>query len=129
DLNAMYYSIENRSPYLDRRLFDLCFSIPTRHLIQDGRAKQVLRDAMRDIVPAPVLESRRKVGFNAPIFSYLDVKDDDTRAQLLDQSPIFEHIRRDRIEQLLKRDFLPNSESKFLFYFLNSKIFLEEFAA
>jgi len=129
DLNAMYYSIENRSPYLDRRLFEFCFSIPTRHLIRDGRAKQVLRDAMRDIVPAPVIESRRKVGFNAPIFSYLDVKDPETRAQLLDDSPIFEHVRRDRIEELIDKDFLPNSRSKFLFYFLNSKIFLEEFAA
>src|SRR5207247_5151954 len=69
DLNAMYYSVENRSPYLDRRLFEFCFSIPTRHLIQDGRAKHVLRDAMRDIVPRPIVESRRKVGFNAPIFS------------------------------------------------------------
>ena len=80
-------------------------------------------------MPSPVVESRRKVGFNAPIFSYLDVKDPDTRAQLLDESPIFDHVRRDRIEALIDADFLPNSRSKFLFYFLNSKIFLEEFAA
>jgi len=129
DLNAMYYSIENRSPYLDRRLFEFCFSIPTRHLIQDGKAKNVLRDAVSDVVPSPVVESRRKVGFNAPIFSYLDVKDPDTRAHLLDDSAIFEHVRRDRIEELIDKPFLPNSQSKFLFYFINSKIFLEEFAA
>jgi asparagine synthase (glutamine-hydrolysing) len=129
DLNAMYYSVENRSPYLDRELFEFCFSIPTRHLIQDGRAKQVLRDAMRGIVPQPVLDSRRKVGFNAPILSFLDVANSETRAQLLDDGPIFEHVRRDRIEELLDKDFLPNSQSKFLFYFLNSKIFLEEYAA
>jgi asparagine synthase (glutamine-hydrolysing) len=129
DLNAMYYSIENRSPYLDRALFEFCFSIPTRHLIQDGRAKQVLRDAMRGIVPQPILDSRRKVGFNAPMLSFLDAANPETRAQLLDDSPIFEHVRRDRIEELLDKDFLPNSQSKFLFYFLNSKIFLEEYAA
>ena len=43
DLNAMYFSIENRSPFLDRKLFELAYSIPERHLVQDGRAKAVLR--------------------------------------------------------------------------------------
>ena len=36
DLNAMYFSIENRSPFLDRGLFDWCQSIPTRHLVRNG---------------------------------------------------------------------------------------------
>ena len=107
-------------------LFDFCNQIPTEHLIRDGFAKIILRDAMRGIVPDCVLDSSRKVGFNAPIFSFLDANDPDVRAQLLDDSPIFEVVRRDAIEQMLSRADLPNSESKFLFYFLTSKIFLEE---
>ena len=51
DLNAMFYSLENRSPFLDRSLFEHCYNIPTKHLIRDGFAKVVLRDAMKDIVP------------------------------------------------------------------------------
>ena len=129
DLNAMYYSVENRSPFLDRDLFDFCYRIPTKHLIRDGAAKAVLRDAMRGIVPDRVLDSRRKVGFNAPILSFLDVDDENVRAAVLDRSPIFEYVKRDRIEALMRKDELPNSESKFLFYFLTSKMFLEEFAA
>src|SRR5204863_2394700 len=67
DLNAMAFSIENRSPFLDRELFEFAGTIPTRHLIRDARAKAVLRDAVRGIVPDRILESRRKVGFNAPV--------------------------------------------------------------
>jgi asparagine synthase (glutamine-hydrolysing) len=127
DLNAMYFSIENRSPYLDRRLFEFASSIPVRNLVRDGYAKAVLRDAMRGIVPRPVLDSRRKVGFNAPVLSFLDVEDEGVRSYLLDDSPVYEHVRRDMIAELLAKPFLPNSESKFLFNFLNAKIFLEEF--
>ncbi len=127
DLNAMYWSIENRSPFLDRDLFDFCNSIPTRHLIRDGRAKAVLREAMRGIAPDPVMENRRKVGFNAPIFSFLDVRDEAVRAELLADSPIFGIVRRDRIEHLLQQPDLPNSGSKFLFNFVCAKVFLEEF--
>ncbi len=129
DLNAMYYSIENRSPFLDRQLFDFCQKIPTKYLMRDGLTKVVLRDAMRGIVPDKVLDSRRKVGFNAPIFSFLDTKNPDVKSYLLDQSPIFDHIHKEKIEQMLAKEQLLNSESKFLFYFLNSKMFLEEFTS
>ena len=128
DLNAMYFSIENRSPYLDRGLFEFTNKIPTRHLIRDGRAKSVLRDAVAGLVPEPVRLNRRKVGFNAPIASLLDARDPAVRKWLLDDSPIFDHLRRDRIEALLDKDNLPNSESKFLFNFVSGKIFLEQFA-
>jgi asparagine synthase (glutamine-hydrolysing) len=56
------------------------------------------------------------------------VADPNTRSALLDESPIFDYVRRDRIEALIERSSLPNSESKFLFYFINAKLFLEEFA-
>lgn len=129
DLNAMYFSIENRSPFLDRNLFEFCNTIPTRHLIRDGRAKSVLREAMRGIAPDMLMENRRKVGFNAPIHSFLDASNPDVQRSLLNDSPIFEWVRRDKIEALLEKRDLPNSESKFLFNFLNAKLFLEAFIA
>ena len=129
DLNAMCFSVENRSPFLDRDLFEFCNSIPTRHLMRDGRTKAVLRDALAGIGPEAVMQNRRKVGFNAPIYSFLDLGDPAVRAELLRDSPVFDLIRRDRIEALLDKADLPNSESKFAFYFVNCKLFLEEFGA
>ena len=129
DLNAMYYSIENRSPFLDRNLFEFSQTIPTRHLIHNGCAKAVLREALRGIAPDPILDNPRKVGFNAPIFDFLDIRDPEARSVLLDDGPVFDIVDREKIELLLSKDALPNSESKFLFYFLGCKIFLEEFGS
>ena len=102
DLNAMYFSIENRSPFLDRELFE--FSLhdpdppprPRRH--GEGRAARV--DA-RDRRPTAILDNRRKVGFNAPILDLLDTSDPEVREELLGDSPIWEHVRREPIEALL----------------------------
>lgn len=127
DLNAMYHSVENRSPFLDRALFEFCYRIPTRHLIRDGQAKAVLRDAMAGIMEERVRTNRQKVGFNAPIHSFLDVNDPAVRTELLRDSPIFDIVRREHIEKLLDKKGLPNSQSKFLFYFLSCKMFLEDF--
>lgn len=128
DLNAMAVSVENRSPFLDRRLAELTWTIPTRHLIRDGRAKAVLRDAMRGIAPGPVLDNRRKVGFNAPLEDLLDTSDPAVRDELLSDSPVWDLVRRDAVAGLLDRTGLPNSESKFLFSVLGTKMFLEAYA-
>ena len=127
DLNAMYFSIENRSPFLDRPLFELSQRIPTQHLVREGCAKAVLREAVRGIAPDAIVDNPRKVGFNVPILDYLDTRDPRVRAQVLEDSPIWRYVRRERIAELLEQSHLPNSRSKFLFYFLNAKIFLEEF--
>lgn len=127
DLNAMYYSIENRSPFLDRGLFELTTKIPTPLLMADGRGKVVLRESMRGIVPDRILDERRKVGFNSPIADVVDLND-AARAELLSPSPIFDVVRRDKIAELLAQGTLPNSRSKFLFYFICARLFLEEFA-
>jgi asparagine synthase (glutamine-hydrolysing) len=127
DLNAMYFSIENRSPFLDRRLFDLCQSIPVRHLVRGARAKAVLREAVRGLAPDAVVDNPRKVGFNVPILDYLDVADPQVRAQILDDGPVFDVLRREAIADLIDKPELRNSQSKFLFYFLNARMFLEEY--
>lgn len=126
DSNAMYHGVENRSPFLDRDLFEWSCRIPTKHLVRDGAAKAVLRDSMRGIVPDRVLDSRRKVGFNAPVFDFLDRNDPAVRAELMADSPIWDVVRRDAVTSLLDAESLPNSKSKFLFNFVCAKLFLEE---
>jgi asparagine synthase (glutamine-hydrolysing) len=128
DSNAMCWSVENRSPFLDRSLVEFCNRVPTRHLVRNGLAKALLRDAVRGIAPDVVLDNPRKTGFNAPITSFLDTSDPAVRAWLLQDSPIYDHVERAAIEALLNRATLPNSDSKFLFSFVSSKLFLDEYA-
>lgn len=127
DLNSMYHSVESRSPFLDRKLFEFSHSIPVRHLIKDGAAKAVLREAMRGIVPDKILNSKRKVGFNAPIFDLLDVKSPHIREYLLQDSPIWDVLKKEAIEEMIQHSNLHNSDSKFLFSFLSVKMFMEQF--
>src|SRR5262249_41237821 len=75
-----------------------------------------------------VIDNPRKVGFNAPLFDYLDARSNIVRQELLSDALIFDIVRRDAIERLLERPELPNSQSKFLFNFVNARIFLEELA-
>jgi asparagine synthase (glutamine-hydrolysing) len=125
DLNAMNFSIENRSPYLDRELFENTLKFPTRLMVNNGRAKAILRESVRGIAPDIVIDNARKIGFNAPIASLLDLNSLNTKKEILSDSPIFEIVNRKHVANFLEKRNLTNSESKFLFSFLSAKLFLE----
>ena len=126
DLNSMFYSIENRSPYLDSKLFRFAYSIPNEYLIQNGYGKYVLREAMKGILNDKVRLDRQKKGFNASINSLFDFSDRETVAYFLEpESPIFELIDRESVSEMLNLNPAPNHYSKFLFNFINAKMFLE----
>ncbi len=126
DLNSMMYSVENRSPYLDTRLFDFAYSIPPEYLIKDGYGKYVLRQALDGILNDQVRLDRRKKGFNASIQSIINFDDPKDRAFILGDGPIYDAVKREKIEAILNgKEPLQNSYSKFLFSFINAKIFME----
>ena len=125
DLNSMMYSIENRSPFLDRKLAEFCYSIPTNLLIDNGYGKNILRDSMEGILNDKVRLDRHKKGFNASITSLFDFKNKGIKEDILDDASFFGFLNRKKVETLLKRDSFKNSESKFLFNILNVKYFLD----
>lgn len=66
DRMSMATSLEARVPFLDHRLVDFAFSLPSQWKWKDGRGKRILRDAFRSRLPETVL-SRPKAGFPVPI--------------------------------------------------------------
>lgn len=125
DLNAMMNSVENRSPYLDSKLFEFVYSIPAEYLISGGYAKYILREAGKGILNDKVRLDRKKKGFNANVATVFDLSRKDVFEYLLDDSKIYEYVKRDCIENVIKDRPMKNSFSKFLFNFINAKLFLE----
>ncbi|MDP6952086.1 MAG: asparagine synthase (glutamine-hydrolyzing), partial [Alphaproteobacteria bacterium] len=125
DRNSMYWSVENRSPYLDCALAEFAYTVPNEHLIHAGWQKWPLRAAVEDLLPDAVRLEKRKRGFNVSITSLIDVDIPDTRERLLAPGPIFDVVDRDAMTGFLDADMTPNSHSKFLFSFVSAKLFLE----
>ncbi len=125
DLNSMYYSLENRSPFLDKELFEFVYSIPSKMLIKNGYAKYLFRQSMSEILNDKVRLEREKKGFNASINSIIDFSNKQHIDYLLDDSKVFDFVKKEKIESLLMQKEYTNSFKKFLFNFINTKIFLE----
>ena len=126
DSNSMMNSIENRSPYLDKNLAEFAYTIPNELLIDKGYGKKILRDAMKGILNEKVRLDRHKKGFNASINSIFDFKNKETKEEFLDDGEVFKYVKKIKIEELISKKYFSNSESKFLFSFINAKHFINE---
>ena len=123
DLNWMYHSIENRTAFLDRPLIEFMLTVPSRHLIQDGYSKYLLRKAAESYVPDEILFARQKFGFNAPITSLLNRSDPDVREFMLMDSPVFDLVKRDAVERMMDPDGDLTGLDNFLFCVASAKMF------
>jgi asparagine synthase (glutamine-hydrolysing) len=70
DKMTMANSLELRVPFLDPEVFRVAATLPLKEKITRETTKYALRRALRDIVPAHVL-NRRKLGFPVPIRHWL----------------------------------------------------------
>jgi asparagine synthase (glutamine-hydrolysing) len=67
----MAHSREVRLPFLSRSVAEFGLSLPAAFVYRNGVTKAVLRDAVRGIVPATVLDRSDKVGFEPPQSEWL----------------------------------------------------------
>jgi asparagine synthase (glutamine-hydrolysing) len=66
DRASAAFSVECRHPFLDSRIVDFAFSLPTTQKMRDGWTKYVLRNAMKDIIPQSIRRKRKKLGTPIP---------------------------------------------------------------
>jgi len=66
DRSAAAFGLENRSPFLDHRLIELAFSIPTDMKIRGSTLKWILRQVAARYLPKKVLDRRDKMGLVFP---------------------------------------------------------------
>ena len=67
------YPYEKRYPFLDRTLLEFIFAVPREQILQPGYRRSLLRRALRDIVPAEILDRRRKAyASRAPRVAIID---------------------------------------------------------
>jgi len=67
DKNSMAFSIETRLPFLDYRIVEFMFSLPSHFKVRNGVTKYLLRESMKSILPESVRMRRSKFGFSTPM--------------------------------------------------------------
>jgi asparagine synthase (glutamine-hydrolysing) len=66
DRTSMQHSLEVRVPLIDHKVMEFVATIPFEYKLSGGVTKRILRESVRDLLPASIL-SRGKQGFGVPL--------------------------------------------------------------
>ncbi|MFD3657733.1 asparagine synthase (glutamine-hydrolyzing) [Streptomyces sp. NPDC058620] len=102
DRVSMAVGLEVRVPFCDHRLVQYLTNVPWSVKTPGGRSKGLLRDAVRDLLPAQVTD-RPKSGYpSTPAVRYTEVLTDRAHELLADsQAPVFDLVDRETVRRAL----------------------------
>lgn len=100
DKATMLCSIESRVPFLDNELADYALALPSRYKLKRGRKKFILKKAVEDLVPAEILNGKKK-GFGIPYRTWLRTSLHDYAYETLEAARPLEVLNVDFLQRLL----------------------------
>jgi len=102
DRTTMAFGLENRSPFLDRKVAEFCASLPTNLKIRGHRIRYLQRALARRYLP-PRVAKRRKQGFGLPLGYWFRGSLGEFAAELFSESCVAEagYVRRDGLLSVL----------------------------
>jgi asparagine synthase (glutamine-hydrolysing) len=71
DRVSMAHGLESRVPFLDHPLVEFAATMPSNIKFKDGTMKQVLKNAMRPVLPDIIVDRKDKMGFPTPLTEWL----------------------------------------------------------
>lgn len=72
DHSSMQHSIEMRSPFIDYRLIEFAFTLPSEKKIDKGITKKVLREVFKNRLPSSITDNYQKIGFVTPFEDWMN---------------------------------------------------------
>jgi asparagine synthase (glutamine-hydrolysing) len=98
DKMSMSCGLEVRPPFLDHRVVELCYSLPTSLKLRGLTTKWLLKDIMRERLP-PGIATRAKQGFSIPMKNWIRGELLElTRDEVFSSRLIAEYFRKETLE-------------------------------
>ena len=128
DRATMAFGLEARSPFLDQELVEFSLSLPLNQKVNHGMTKIALKRALKDIVPAWVL-NRPKMGFQVPLAEWFRGPLEKMLCErcLHQNSPLNKIMKREAIERLIDENKNGADHGNRLWMLLTLAIWLEKY--
>ncbi|MBN1415441.1 MAG: hypothetical protein JW973_10095 [Bacteroidales bacterium] len=101
---AQAYGIECRYPFLDVKLIEFYYSLPSNYKYKNGLGRYLFRMAMKDILPDEIRLRIEKTGATIPNVMFRIVKDENNFRKLIEEGRInnkFHYVDYERLHWMI----------------------------
>jgi asparagine synthase (glutamine-hydrolysing) len=130
DAISMAHSLESRLPFMDYRLVEYAFKLPSEYKVKNGLGKFIHRQAMKGIVPDFILSNPVKFGFDSPLSHIFSMTDPNSASSILLSETCLDRglFSEKAIRKTLKKQIEGNDNySRFLYRMLSVELWFREF--
>jgi len=71
DRMSMAHGLESRVPILDHPLIEFAATVPSNVKFKDGRLKNLLKEAFKEVLPESIINRNDKMGFPVPLTEWM----------------------------------------------------------
>ncbi|MBN1186528.1 MAG: asparagine synthase (glutamine-hydrolyzing) [Bacteroidales bacterium] len=112
DRNSMAHSVESRAPFVDYRLVEFVFGLPSEYKVKIAVTKYILREALKGLVPDKILNRYDKLGFATPQDSWFHENVNEISAELENACDNLQnYVDKDKILLLYKKAVMQKSST------------------
>lgn len=97
DRMSMWSGLEIRVPFCDKRIVEYLYTVPWEYKNYKEREKGLLRYAMRDLLPASIIERKKSPYPKTWNPNYMEAVSRSLRSELETDSPLLQFCRRDAL--------------------------------
>lgn len=129
DALSMAFALESRLPFMDYRLVDFCFTLPSHFMINNGKGKFLLREALKEILPPHTYEDHVKLGFPSPIDEFFRTHPEKIKEIILsDQAKSRELFNSEKLEKFIDTQlYKSNNAERIIFRILCVELWFRKF--
>lgn len=130
DAVSMSQSLESRLPFMDYRLVEFGFTLPSAFKIKAGLGKTIHRSAMSGIVPEYILNNPYKFGFTSPLNHIFSSNAADTPKNTLLSKRCLDRklFKKSTLEKIFKKQEAGGKDySRLLYRLLSVELWFREF--
>ena len=109
---SMAHGVEVRMPFMDYRLVQFCFSLPSGSKLGESYTKLILRKALSKELPPVIRDRKLKIGFNSPLQDWLPTTlRPFVDATLSQSSPLDDVLQQEELRRFYERYILKKRAS------------------
>ena len=103
---GLQYGYLQLDPTLTVEMVELCLSLPNECFVHNGTERRLIRDYMKELIPYPIIDDKKKFGVQAADFAYRVNRDwdqvKDSVYDILSEPVLREYLDGEKLDKLLE---------------------------